>query len=325
MRTKTKLLFKTIVLVVLVVSAIGCRSNGAWYDVRSYSLYNPFRTEDHSHRDAPAVADNQLVKPHIDPRVDVKQPEGGYYDQSKNTSALTRNVGNSAGRDEIQQTSFHSDPLHGGVTPSPAVNPYGYPDSYNSGTGGYNNGIGGAPSANPSGYTPPTGFNQPTGYKVQPSAEVKNDTSGLPNPYAALNNAAGNPAAATYNYNTSYSPNPYVAAGGVNPAVAGPFTNPTGQPTTPASPTPNGNRDECCPPNGQSLPVGTSVPVAPIYSGVSAAEGSYAGKPVAPSYGGQQTGNTNPISTGQNHVGNAYGSNGIPTTNGNVYTNPSIY
>lgn len=318
MQTKTKLLFNLIVLVALVVSAIGCRSNGgSWYDVRSYSLYNPFRLEDHSHNGAPTVADNQ-PKPHMDPRVDIKQPEGGYSD----VNAITQTGTGLNGRDTTQgyqRTTYHSDqtPISGG-TAAPSGS-YG-------GTASAYGGFGGStvappitpssytqPSYNQPSYTQPTGLNQPSSYQ-----QPMNDSSSLPNTYsvpqpvsgypaATSSVPAGYPAATSYSPEGGYTPNPQDSGNYGGTTVASPFASPTGQPSAGSIPpstygvgTPNGYGNPSIDQGyGRENPTGASV------------------------YSGQPTGNPN--SAGNPQVG--YTANGaITTSSGGVPTvTPSTY
>ncbi|MDR2346759.1 MAG: hypothetical protein LBE18_11890 [Planctomycetaceae bacterium] len=243
MRTKTKLLLKTIVLVVLAISTIntiGCKSKGGpWYDVRSYKFYNPLRPEDHaSYDNAPSsVANNQIVKPHIDQGVEIKQPEGGYYEQRKDnnvfastpTNGLT-GTGVESGY-PIQKTVYHSEQVN---VPPTTPNPYSDPSLQ------YNNGLSNNPVSpiTTTGYNQPPNNNLPTGYNY--NSEVKNDANSLNHGYTGSNNQQGNPSGQIYsagNYSaeqvTYPQPTPQVS-GNVNNngTITGPFATPPGQPTT---------------------------------------------------------------------------------------------
>ncbi|MDR2641165.1 MAG: hypothetical protein LBC74_00060 [Planctomycetaceae bacterium] len=222
MQTKTKLLYKTVLLIVLIIGTVGCRSNGGpWYDIRSYSLYNPLRLEDHGRKDAPAVADNNTItKPHIDSRVDIKKPDGGY--NNPNRELLTRDTNgvnsnqNYPQENPIQRTGFHQQ-----IIPNP--------NSYNGTTPSYDNGLGTATPPVTYGYetasSQPSGYSQPHNFVPQPVG-AKNDMLGSPNPSSIA--PAGFPITSTYPPNGSYS-NPQ-DHGNVNAPVSGPFANPIGQP-----------------------------------------------------------------------------------------------
>ncbi|MDR1480503.1 MAG: hypothetical protein LBJ00_16350 [Planctomycetaceae bacterium] len=303
MKTKTKLLLNTIVLVALVTSAIGCRmnGNGPWYYPTSYSPINPFRIEDHNRNTAPAVADNsQLAKPHMDSRVDIKQPEGGYNEQRRDATMVTRSGnGELAGPDVLQsyhQTGYHQQHTASGVPTTPTSAYGGTPTTY-SGYG--NNNV--MPPITQSDYSQPSGqpngFNQPSGYQQPPAMvpEAKNDMTYPSIPYAASTSpaSAGYPSTATYpstGAGGGYSPSPQ-DNGNYSTSVSSPFASPTGQPVNSA-----------LPPNAY----GSSNPnVDPMYGGNSAAVG-------ATSYGG-----------GSNPVGHSpYTANGISATGG-VYASPS--
>ncbi|MDR2762426.1 MAG: hypothetical protein LBB88_07495 [Planctomycetaceae bacterium] len=256
MRTKTKTLFKTIALIVLVfnaVGAVGCKLNGGpIYDPRSYSIYNPFRLETHPNTDT-----DKIAKPDIDAPVDIRQPDGGYYDQRKENTSLVQAGHNANGIEQvqyppIQKTGYHSEqPQPSTLTPTP----YGMP------TPSYGNTI--PQPVTGSGYSQPSASNFP--------AEVKNDPLGH-NPYAASTNVTGYPSSTTYspqpNYpssastypSTSYqperafTPNPQ-DQGNVNGTVSSPFANPPSQPNTTTPPVFYGASTSN--PNGQ-LPVTNS-------------------------------------------------------------------
>jgi hypothetical protein len=302
MRTKTNFLFKTTILIVLIVGTIGCRSNGGpWYDVRSYSFYNPLRPENHSRIDSSStIADNNnLTKPHMDSRVDVRQPEGGYYEQQRDTSTLAHNPSNytnpnagSTTYPNFQPTGFHSEQPSSvsPMTPSPSPYSAAAPNYGSSSV---------APPINPAGYTSPSGYGQPTDYSV-PSAEIKNDMPVMSNPYAVSNGTStGYPITTTYPSESTYPPASYDTTRSNNAGVASPFANPTGQPQATGSPIPNASYG--------GLP--TSAGTDASYAG-SMPYGSPAGVP-----------NT----VEQNPAVNTYGTNGIPASAGNVYTNPSTF
>jgi hypothetical protein len=300
MQTKTKLLFNLMVLVALVVSTIGCRSNGgAWYDARSYSLYNPFRLEDHSHNGATTVADNQPAKPHMDPRVDIKQPDGGYSTITQ-TSTTDLNGRDATQGYPIQRTTYHSEqPMSGGSTVTPSGSYGGTPPAY----GGFNNAV--ASPVTPSGYGQPT-YNQPAGLNPPSSyQQPMNDSSSLPNPYSVPQHVpAGYPAATNYQSEGNYSSN-LQDNGSYGTTVAGPFASPAGQPSAgsalPASTYGAGT------PNGYGNPIDQNPAGTPVYSG-------------------QPTGNPNSAVSVQNPPVGYTAGGAIPTSSGGVLTaTPSNY
>ncbi|MDR2169884.1 MAG: hypothetical protein LBP59_07075 [Planctomycetaceae bacterium] len=248
MRTKTKLFFRTIVLAILVAGVIGCKSNGGpWYDVRSYAFYNPLRLEDHARSEAPA-SESDIAKPHMDPRVDIRQPEGGYYYEQRKEAApaLAHNGGNTNGIEPVPYSSFQKTGLHNDQPPNntnlqPA---FGMPASPAPTYNGINNST--SQPITQSGYTQPASYNHgnypSANYSTQ---EVKNDAAGFPNTYATPNTSAtaGFPAVTKYQADNNYpqpnypQPNYAQPDNGINTAVASPFANPTGQqyPGTPTS------------------------------------------------------------------------------------------
>jgi hypothetical protein len=78
MRIRRKSFFVTLVCFSLVFGVVGCRSNGgAWYNPKSYTWHNPFKSNEAPSFDADGAA-HATIKPSLGAHPSVTPPPGGY-------------------------------------------------------------------------------------------------------------------------------------------------------------------------------------------------------------------------------------------------------
>ncbi|MDR1925534.1 MAG: hypothetical protein LBQ66_14270 [Planctomycetaceae bacterium] len=233
MQTKTKLFFKAIVLVMLVIGATGCKSNGGpWYSPGTYSLYNPFQLENHKDRvDSPTPSENnRIAKPHLEPRSDIRTPEGGYQENSGGNSLVNADTKLQRTNSYVAGTDYnHAAPsVHG--TPGafdPSTNGYvntalHNADTYNTGVDQrvYNNS---QPPVQPVGTQPAGGYSLPASYQTDQRYEAPPYNNYAPNSNSPTGNANVTPANYPgYPSGSEYPPTIPSNTTGSNP-VAGPF------------------------------------------------------------------------------------------------------
>jgi hypothetical protein len=158
MRIRRESILVTLMCFSLIFGVIGCRSNGngAWYNPKSYTWHNPFKSNEAPSFDAEGTA-HATTKPSLGAQPNVTPPPGGYTSKEAEARFLAGN-----GRKEnVPQYGVGTLSTDGNrvasanVPATPATSGYAPTDhSYNSYGVANNNLVASGPQATPTHYQP---------------------------------------------------------------------------------------------------------------------------------------------------------------------------
>jgi hypothetical protein len=167
MRIRRESIFVTLVCFSLIFGMIGCRSNGgAWYNPKSYTWHNPFKSNEAPSFDAEGTA-HASTKPSLGAQPNVTPPPGG-YDESRSIAGNGKKEGSSAvvpqygAQYGVGTLSADSNRVASANTPTtPSTPGYVSDRSYSSYSSTNNNLVASGPQATPAPHYQPTNFYYP--------------------------------------------------------------------------------------------------------------------------------------------------------------------
>ncbi|MDR0337632.1 MAG: hypothetical protein LBI18_11135 [Planctomycetaceae bacterium] len=255
----------TLVCFSFIFGIVGCRSNGgAWYNPKSYTWHNPFKSNEAPSFDAEGTA-HATPKPSLGAQPNVTPPPGGYTSKEdearffagkskENSSVVVPQYGATLPNDGNRIASANVPAAlttPSGYTPAESYNPWNNGVAANGATAGH--------QANPT----PTQYQHTNYYYEQPT------TNALPNqpgnyPSAGLQeNGTVTPPVYQPSYATPTTTTSYAAPN--NPQIANYASYPENTPTYGAQPTLPGynNAAQPVPPPANNYGVPTATPHNP--------------------------------------------------------------
>ncbi|MDR3198277.1 MAG: hypothetical protein LBU34_10465 [Planctomycetaceae bacterium] len=240
MHIQKKSIVGTLMCFLLIFGVIGCRLNGNWYNPKSYTWYNPFKSNEAPAFDAEGTA-HATPKPSLGVPPNVTPPTGGYTskeDEARFFAGKSKEnipqYGASLPADGNRVASANTPLTSTTHSYAPANNAYG---NYGSTYGVTNNGLAAESQATPTRY-------QQTNYHYeQPTTNIPANQPGVYPGYGVQENGAVPP----HVYQPSYTTPPTTSFAAPNPQTTNytPFATPenttiynTQQPTLPAYNTP---------------------------------------------------------------------------------------
>jgi hypothetical protein len=278
MRIRTESIVTALVCVSLLFGAIGCRLNGgAWYNPKSYSWHNPFKSNEAPSFDAEGTA-HASVKPSLGAQPNVTTPPGGYTSKEdearffagKKDSMVVPQYGvGTLSADGSRVASANVPPAStSGYAPTDhSYNPYATTNPY-----------GAADNSLAAGHPTPTQYQQ-TNYHYEQAAPAvpANQPGAYPVSGFPENGTTSPPAYQPYNTPAS-SPYATPAPANANYAPYGtPESNPTygTQTNLPPYTTQPQPIQQTLPPNNYGVPTATPYQVDPAAGGFTANPSNY--------------------------------------------------
>ncbi|MDR2116958.1 MAG: hypothetical protein LBP87_11325 [Planctomycetaceae bacterium] len=260
MYTRKKSIVATLMCFLLVFGAIGCRSNGgSWYNPKSYTWYNPFKSNEAPPFDAEGTA-HVTPKPNLSAQPNVTTPPGGYTSKEdearffagkskENGSMVVPQYGASLPAEGNRIASANVPP----VSTTPSYAPTNQPYSPYGVTGnGANNGLTAEYQATPTRY-------QQTNYHYEQPTSTP--ASNQPNVYAGSGfQENGNITPQVYQPSYTPSTTPTNSYATPNPQLANNYSaygtpeNPINYNTQPTLPVYNNTTQTVPPPSNYAVP-----------------------------------------------------------------------